>query len=54
MEKERWKKVEKRRENIFNGTVVSTAFWYSMYVQNLFSMLLFFMFVRSVLDGANG
>lgn len=38
---------------IFNGIVVSSAFLYSMYAENLFAML-FFVFVRSVLDGADG
>jgi len=38
---------------VFNGIVISTAFLYSMYAENLFAML-FFMFVRSVLDGADG
>ena len=38
---------------IFNGMVVSPAFLYSVYAENLFAML-FFMFVRNVLDGADG
>ena len=38
---------------LFNGTVVSTAFLYSVYSENLFAMM-FFMFVRSVLDSADG
>lgn len=38
---------------VFNGIVISTAFLYSMYAENLFAML-FFMFIRSVLDGADG
>jgi len=38
---------------IFNGTVVSTAFLYSVYAENLFAMM-FFMFIRSVLDGSDG
>jgi hypothetical protein len=38
---------------IFNGIVVSSAFLYSMHSENLFAML-FFMFVRNVLDGSDG
>lgn len=38
---------------IFNGTVVSTALLYSVYAENLFAMM-FFMFIRNILDGADG